>query len=106
MTDTKSRVIAALNTSSSVSYEVRDLGGGIFSATAGSLAMNVLCGCCAQYYEYTIDCSAPEQITYRSEVCCGGFLGGVIGMAMNDAENNRVGEALRKQFPGATVFKI
>jgi hypothetical protein len=100
-------VIAALKTSSNdSSYEVRDLGGGVYSATAGVLAMNVLCGCCFQYYEYTIDCSDPGKVTYRSDVCCGGFWGGAIGVAKNQRENKRVEEGLRKQFPGQKVFKI
>ena len=101
--NTYQQVLNALNADSKVKYEVTDTGGGVYKAKCGSLGMNILCGCCAQYYEFTIDCSQADKITYKSDVPCGGWWGGAIGAQKNNNEKNRLGSALRAQFPGLTV---
>lgn len=90
-------LIQALSVGSRI-YHVVPLGNGRYSAQCGSLPLNILCGCFAQYYAYTIDLSNPDAIQVISAVPCGGFWGGAIGVAKNNAETARVRKALAASY--------
>ena len=60
-----------------------------FEAERGSLALNILCGCCLQYFKFTIFVTDAQTIRLQSAVPCGGFWGGAIGVARNNKEKER-----------------
>lgn len=83
-------------------YTVSTQSPNVHHIECGSLGMNILCGCCAQYYAFDVTVS-DSQVRVVSTVPCGGFWGGVIGIAKNDAETKRVKQVLTRVFPGRQV---
>ena len=72
-------------------------GGSVYHIVDGELCLNILCGCFAQYYEFEIRVVNPEQVVVTSLVPCGGCWGGVIGVAKNNDETDRVVAVLQLQ---------
>lgn len=83
-------------------YTVTTVSEGVYHIESGNLCMNILCGCCAQYYAFDIRVTT-NQVQVVSTVPCGGFWGGAIGVSKNRSETSRIKSALPKAFPGHQV---
>ena len=103
---TTKAIANALNAGNNLNYTVTQQQGETFVAECGSLGMNILCGCCAQYYKYVITVGSNGEITFYSDVPCGGWWGGAIGAAKTKNETQRVEAALAGAFAGRTVRKM
>jgi hypothetical protein len=87
-----------------INYSIVTIGPDVFVAERGDLVLNILCGCCLQYFKFCIDASNPQSIVVVSQVPCNGFWGGLIGMARNDSEKRRVQAALQQVFTERQVI--
>lgn len=93
--------IKTILNSGNLEYIVKEVGPHTYEATCGTLSMNILCGCCAQYYDYRIEIRDGTQVQITSTVPCGGWWGGAIGASKTRRETERLQKELTSAFESA-----
>jgi hypothetical protein len=76
--------------------------GCVYQIEHGDLCANICCGCFAQYYAFDIRVY-EKSVHVSSTAPCGGFWGGAIGVAKNNAEKKRIKQVLQSAFPDKQV---
>lgn len=84
-------------------YDVATVGPNAFRIESGELCMNILCGCCAQYYAYDIVIH-PQQVIVKATVPCGGWWGGAIGASKTKNETQRIRSIMQNALQSGTLW--
>jgi hypothetical protein len=100
----KAKVLhAARDNGSGKEYSIREIGRAQFHLKCGHLTHNIMCGACAQAYKFDVSLVDVGKIHVVSRAQCGGYLGGAIGVCLEDEEYRRMRSTLRREFPGRIV---
>jgi hypothetical protein len=84
-------------------YKLASVRKDVYHVKRGSVFMNFLLGCCAEYYEYEINLMNEKTVTVNCTSVCNGRLGGYAGVTKTKKETERVKSLLSQAFPGRQV---